>query len=262
MVLTCRCGGTVIEGEGEAACSRCGIVHDVVQERGAAWSEAVRHVRYAGRWRLYGLDRMVSRPSSKTDMLIESICGKCGVPDAVRRRAKSLHATVVSHGLHLGWNLEARVAAVVTLACRMDGVPRTTKAICEAAGVKPGQAHHIYCAVVRDLEIVVPPPDPAAFTGSIAAACDIPEPARRRADSLLRGACSGLTGKDPMTLAAAALYVACSEYGCGVSQQDIADAARVSTVSMRLRRQDLERAARRQAAAGAPTGRASDCVQT
>ncbi len=252
MVLKCRCGGTVVESDGEAACSRCGIVYDAAPERRAAWSEAVRRVRYAGRWRLYGLDRTVSRPSSKAYLLIGSICGKCGVPDAVRRRAISLHASVVAHGLHQGWNLEARVAAVVTLACRMDGVPRTTKAICEAAGVKPGQAHHIYCAVVRDLGIVVPPPDPAAYTGSIAAACNIPEPARRRADSMLRKACSGLTGKDPTTLAAAALYVACSESGCGVSQQAIADAAHVSTVSMRLRRQDLERAA-----AGAPTGRSA-----
>lgn len=243
MVLKCACGGVVVERDGEEACSRCGVVHGTIPDPGPAWSEPVRSAKFGGQWRLYRVDRMVSRPGAKNEMLIESICRKCGVPDAVRKRAVSLHAAVVSHDLHRGWNREARVAAVVTLACRLEGVPRTTKTICDAAGVKTGQAHHIYSVVVSGLDIPVPPPDPAAYVGAIAAACGVPEVVQRRAAGMLREHGAALSGKDPTTLAAAALYVACMDSGCGVSQQNLADAARVSTVSMRLRRRDLARVA-------------------
>ena len=243
-MLKCACGGTVVECEGEAACGRCGIVYGPIPDAGPAWSEPVRANRFGGQWRLYRVDRMVSHPDAKTEMLIESICRKCSVPDAVKKRAVSLHADVVAHDLHRGWNREARVAAVVTLACRLEGVPRTTKAVCDAAGVKAGQAHHIYCMVVSRLNIRVPPPDPAAYVGAIAAACGVPEAVRRLAVGMLQKHGAALSGKDPTTLAAAALYAACSDSGCGVSQQALADAARVSAVSMRLRRQDLRRCAK------------------
>lgn len=241
MVLKCGCGGTVVECEGEEACGRCGVVHGIIPDTGPAWSEPVRSTGFGGQWHLYRVDRMVSRPGAKTEILIESICRKCGVPDAVQRRAVLLHSMVVSHDLHRGWNREARVAAVVTLACRLEGVPRTTKTVCDAAGVKAGQAHHIYSVVVNGLNIQVPPPDPAAYVGAIAAACGVPEAVRRRAADMLREHGAVLSGKDPTTLAAAALYMACTDSGCGVSQQNLADAARVSTVSMRLRRRDLAR---------------------
>ena len=244
MVLKCACGGSVVECEGEEACNRCGVVYGVVPDAGPAWSEPVRANRFSGPWGLYRADRMVSRPDAKTKMLVESICRKCGVPEAVQRRALLLHAAVVAHDMHRGWNREARIAAVVTLACRLEGVPRTTKTICDAAGVKIGQSHHIYSVVVSGLNIQVPPPDPAAYVGAIAAACGVPEAVQRQAAGMLQKYGAALTGKDPTTLAAAALYTACSDSNCGVSQQALADAARVSTVSMRLRRLDLRRCAR------------------
>ena len=243
MVLKCKCGGAVVECEGENACGRCGVVYGSIADASPTWSEPVRTNRFGGQWRLYRVNRMVGHPDAKTEMLIESICRKCAIPDAVKKRAVSLHADVVSHDLHRGWNREARVAAVVTLACRLEEVPRTTKTVCDAAGVKTGQAHHIYCMVVSRLNIRVPPPDPAAYVGAIAAACDVPEAVRRRAVCMLQKYGAVLSGKDPTTLAAAALYMACSDSGCGVSQQALADAARVSTVSMRLRRRDLMRLA-------------------
>lgn len=243
-MLTCRCGGRVINDDGEEVCSRCGVVHDSVQDGPPAWSEVPPPRKKLGeKWRLFKLNRMITRPHKKTDILIESICRKCGLPDAVYKRAIALHAMVVSVNKHLGWQLEARVAAIVSLACRLERVPRTIETISKAAGVKPGQARHIYGKVVAALNISVPAPDPAAFIGSIATACDIPEVARRMAADMLQESGPKLSGKGPTTLAAAALYLACIECRCDVSQQSLADAAHVSTVSLRERRRDLVRAA-------------------
>ena len=227
----------MIQRDTEEVCDRCGVVYGTIPDAGPAWSEPVRRTGFGGRWNLHRAERMVSRPGR--NHMIDMICSKCGLPDTTRRRAVSLHNMMVAHDLHRGWSRGARAAAIVTLACRMEGVPRTTRMICDTAGVKTGQAHHIYSVVVSGLNLQVPPPDPSAFVGAIAAACDIPETVRRRAAATLKRYAGGLSGKDPTTLAAAALYMACSEAGHIVSQQVLADAARVSTVSMRLRRRDI-----------------------
>ena len=238
MVLRCQCGGVVVDDDGENACSKCGVVYDTVSD-----ADALRHEPGNARphewWRLYKLNRMVSRPQAKADQEIEAICNKLTLPSAVHRRAVSLHNMVVSHDLHGGCNLTVRAAAVVTLACRLEGVPRSTKTVCEAAGVKTGQTHHIYTRIVRDLDIQVLPPDPAAYVGSIATACGIPESACRRAVEILRERASVVPGKDPTTLAGAALYIACHEDGIHMTQQVLADAANTSAVSLRLRQRDL-----------------------
>lgn len=240
MVLRCRCGGLVVECDGEAICSRCGVVHETVPASCQTWSEAMRARVFGGKWRLERLNRVVSHNHDRSARLIEVISQKCALPDATYRRALSLHASTVSHNLHLGWSTGARVAAVVTLACRLEGVPRTTKTICGAAGVTAGQAHHVYGKIVDGLGITVLPPDPATFIGSIASACNIPEPVRRRAVGILKDTNTSTCGKDPTTLAAAALYKACVDSSHDVSQQELADAANTSTVSLRLRRDDLE----------------------
>ena len=237
-MLTCRCGGVVVDADNERACSKCGIVYDMTPDGGAGRYEAG-----GGRphelGRLSKLNHMVNRTNTKADQAIERVCDKLALPGAVHHRAASLNKMVVSRDLHRGRNLNVRAAAVVTLACRLEKVPRTTKAVCEAAGVKAGQTRHIYGVIVNGLDIRVPPPDPAAYVGSIAAACGVPEPASRRAVEILRERAAVIPGKDPTTLAAAALYIACRENGTPVPQQDLAAAARTSAVSLRLRQRDL-----------------------
>lgn len=239
MVLKCMCGGTVVDGgDGESACDKCGVVYGTAPDSGQAWSEPVRAKKREW-WRLYKLNRTVDLPPDRVDRLIEDMCRKCAIPDNARRRAISLHRTTVVHDVHRGWDLGARAAAIVTLACRLEGVPRTTKTICDAAGVKTGQAHHVYGAIVKKLDLRVPPPEPATYVGAIAATCGVPEPAARRAAEILRERAAAVSGKDPTTLAGAALYVACKEHGVSVTQQSLADAANTSAVSLRMRQRDL-----------------------
>ena len=186
------------------------------------------------------MGRTVSRPNVKASILIDTICQKCGAPDKVRTRATTIHNMMIQHGLHKGWPLETRAAAVVSLAFRMEDVPRTSKSICEAAGSKTGQTHNVYSVLVSGLGLNVPPPVPAMFVSSIAVSCNIPEVVRRRAVDILNQYRTSLSGKDPTTLAAAALHIACIDCNHQTTQQCIAEAADVSTVSLRLRRQDLE----------------------
>ena len=52
VVLTCRCGGQIIEDGGEAVCGKCGVVHERLPEDGPAWEDVVRPSFFGGKWRL------------------------------------------------------------------------------------------------------------------------------------------------------------------------------------------------------------------
>ena len=49
-------------------------------------------------------------------------------------------------------------------------------------------------------------------------------------------------GKNPLVLAAAALYLATMEHGLAITKTMIADAAEISTISLRKRLADITRA--------------------
>lgn len=216
----------------DVVCIKCGMVQAV---------DTVESPRL-GCWHIRDMARMISLPTARARRDIEAICSKCGAPDVVYRRALSIYNSALGHGLQRGCHHATFAAAVVSLACRMEMVPRTTKSICKAALVKPCSMHRAYNTIAAGLSLNIPPPDPSSFISGMGSACNLPVPVLRQAAELLRSVQPQMSGKDPATLAAAALYIVCTSQKTGVTQQQIADAASVSTVSMRLRRQDIEAA--------------------
>jgi transcription initiation factor TFIIB len=78
----------------------------------------------------------------------------------------------------------------------------------------------------------------------ISAKAGIEERVSRRAIEILSSVAShtAITGKNPIVLAAAALYLATVEHKLSVTKTVIADAAEVSTISLRKRLADITRA--------------------
>lgn len=72
-------------------------------------------------------------------------------------------------------------------------------------------------------------------------------PAEKRAMDILIDAKStkAIVGKDPKSVAAAAIYMAATEYGEHLTQRVIAEAASTTEVTLRTRYRDLETALRR-----------------
>lgn len=240
MVLRCTCGGVIIEGE-DTVCSKCGVVYGVQPANIMSYIRPTDKRSQGVPWRLYRINRRIlNSTTNNMNIIIENICKKLSLPNAIYRRATSLNNMAILHGVQRGYDVYSRASAVVTLACRLEGVPRTTKAVCDATGAKPGVTHHIYGVIVKKLNIRVPPPDPTMYISSIAKSCDVPEVQCRQAIYMLDKKAATIQGKDPTTLAAAALYIVCKRAGLHISQQRLASAARTSTVSLRLRTHDLE----------------------
>jgi transcription initiation factor TFIIB len=94
------------------------------------------------------------------------------------------------------------------------------------------------------MDIKMPVPDPAKSVAKIASKVNAGEKTRRRALEILAKAReSGVAaGKDPVGLAASALYVASTLSGEDKTQRDIAKAAGVTEVTIRNRYKNLRAA--------------------
>jgi transcription initiation factor TFIIB len=90
----------------------------------------------------------------------------------------------------------------------------------------------------------MPVDTPMKFVPRIAASLDIDLKTERKAIESLRraGKLKLLIGKDPRSMATAALYMACKSKKRKMTQKKLADAAGISTVSLRKRLRELEAA--------------------
>jgi transcription initiation factor TFIIB len=88
----------------------------------------------------------------------------------------------------------------------------------------------------------MPIPDPRTYVTKIASKAGINEKVQVKAVELLKEAVrlKAVTGKDPMGIAAAALYVACVLLGEKKTQKEVAEAAAVTEVTVRNRYKGLK----------------------
>ncbi len=88
----------------------------------------------------------------------------------------------------------------------------------------------------------MPVVDPVKCIARIASRVGVQERTKRRAIEILRKAEEDRTsaGKDPMGLAASALYVACVMENENKTQKDVAEAASVTEVTIRNRQKGLK----------------------
>jgi len=95
--------------------------------------------------------------------------------------------------------------------------------------------------LLRELDVRMPVSDPAKNVARIASAVGLSEKTRRRAIDILRTAEEKelSAGKDPVGLAASALYIASTLEGDGKTQKEIAKAAGVTEVTIRNRYKGL-----------------------
>ena len=99
-----------------------------------------------------------------------------------------------------------------------------------------------YRLLVKELDLRMPVTDSVQCVARIASRIGIAEKTKRHAIKVLRKAQEHevSAGKDPMGLAAAALYLACVNNNEDKTQRDIAEAANVTEVTIRNRYKGLK----------------------
>jgi transcription initiation factor TFIIB len=135
------------------------------------------------------------------------------------------------------------MAACVYIACREFGIPRTFDEVVRTTNITRKELSNAYIAIVLGLDLRIPLIDPIKCLVKLANKTHVDEKVTRYAIGYLKQIvdCNISAGKDPMSIAATTLYLACLHYGDeNKTQRYFAEAAGISDVTIRNRRQELQ----------------------
>ena len=184
------------------------------------------------------VDRNFRQAFSELDRLKD----KLAVGDAVIEKAAYIYRKALEKGLVRGRSISALIASALYAACRDTETPRTLKDIGGASNIKRKDIARCYRLLVKELDLKMPVTDSVQCVARIASKIGIAEKTKRYAIKVLKIAQDNeaSAGKDPMGLAAAALYLSCVKNGEDKTQRDIAEAANVTEVTIRNRYKGLK----------------------
>lgn len=184
------------------------------------------------------------RNLGKAFLQLRTYADKLSLSDEIVERAAYIYRKALERGLIRGRSITEMITASLYAACRDSGVPRTLKDLTMVANINRKDLARSYRLLVREMDIRMPVPDPARSVAKIASKVEAGERTRRRALEILANArqMGVAAGKDPVGLAASALYVASTLSGEGKTQRDIARAAGVTEVTIRNRYKNLRNA--------------------
>jgi transcription initiation factor TFIIB len=172
---------------------------------------------------------------------LRTFAEKLSLSQEVIERAAYIYRKALDRDLLRGRSITQITAAALYAACRDMEVPRTLKDVAAVSNVAKKDVARSYRLLVKEIDLRMPVPDPVKSLSRIASKAGMSEKTKRRAFEILMKAQEKgvVAGKDPMGLAAAALYVANTLDGGTKTQKDVAQAAEVTEVTVRNRYKGL-----------------------
>ncbi len=185
-------------------------------------------------------DRNLRQALNELDRLKD----KLAISSSVLEKAAYIYRKAMDKQLVRGRSISSLIAASLYAACRDTETPRTLKDVADAANIKRKEISRCYRLLHKELELKMPVVDPIQCIARISSNVKVTEKTKRYAAKILKEAQKRQesSGKDPMGLAAAALYFSCVKNGVSITQRDLAEAAGVTEVTIRNRFKSLKEA--------------------
>ena len=174
-------------------------------------------------------------------MKIRAAADQLNLPTQTVEDAAILYRKASAAGLVKGRSMDAMVAAVIYAACRRTEVPRSLGEIAAFFNLKEKEVGRSFRFLFRKLGTRIPPPRPEVYVPRICSRLNLPQSVATRAIKILRVAreVGATLGREPVGVAAAAVYLACQEAGIHRTQRELAQAASVTEVTVRNRYKEL-----------------------
>ena len=178
-------------------------------------------------------DRNLRQALNEMDKLKD----KLALTDAVIEKSAYIYRKAMEKKLVRVRSIQGLVAACLYASCRNTETPRTLDDIAKGINIRRKDVARCYRLIFRELELKMPVVDPVKGVSRIASIAKLTEKSKRKAIDILEKAkkLGIVAGKDPMGIAAAALYLACISTGEVKSQKDISIASGVTEVTIRNR---------------------------
>jgi len=167
---------------------------------------------------------------------------KLALSNTIIERAAYIYRKAVERNLVRGRSISGMTAAALYAACRDTETSRTLKDVSQASNINRKEISRSYRLIHRELDLKMPVVDPIQCIARISSRLEITEKIKRYAIKVLKSSQEHQrsSGKDPMGLAGAALYLSCITNGENKSQHEMAEAANVTEVTIRNRVKNLK----------------------
>jgi len=200
--------------------------------------------------RLRRLNNMtIARDSNRRNLTraateIQRIGGSLSAGQGVVERAYEIYRRVIEEGSGRRRSIVGLAEAAVYLACKEGGVPRSAEEIEHTADLHDRKSIRHYSKVLmKGAGLRIASPDPASEVSRIASRAGLGGITESRAIKILEKVKDDalLAGKRPISIAAAALYLAASQTSQYTTQIRIAFAAGITTITLRRRATEISR---------------------
>jgi transcription initiation factor TFIIB len=143
----------------------------------------------------------------------------------------------LSADLIRGRSIEGVATAGLYAACRRQGIPRSLDEIAQISRVDRKEISRTYRYIARELELKMEPVNPQKYVPRFCSDLGLSEETQSQANEIIEVSIEqGLhSGKSPTGYAAAAIYAAASLCNEKKTQQEVADVAQVSEMTIRQR---------------------------
>jgi len=167
-----------------------------------------------------------------------------GLNESLREASALLYRKCVEKGLIRGRQIETVVAAVIYAECRRAGIPRTLDEIAKESEIPKKEIGRTYRLIAQHLKLRVPLTNPQFYITRFVTALKLGGSTQKKAKEILERAMEEglISGRGPMGVAAAAVYIASVLTGERRTQKEVADVAGVTEVTIRNRYRELKKA--------------------
>ena len=178
----------------------------------------------------------------KAFTLLDGIKAKLGLSNAVVEQTAYLFRKIALKKILAGRSTVGMICATVYIACRLTNTPRTIQDVASAGNIKRKQLQSIYRFLLQELEIYPQSYNPIEFVTRISNESKVSEKTKRHAVKILtKSEKIGITtSKNPMAMAAAALYLSSRINQEKVSQIKISKVSGISSVTIRDRASEIK----------------------
>lgn len=175
---------------------------------------------------------------------IQRIGGSLGAGRNVVERAYEIYRKGIEEGVGRRRSIVGMAEAAIYLACKEGGVPRSAEEIeLSSDGNEGKNIRHYSKVLLKGSGIRLTSPDPSSQVSRIASRAGLGGITERKAIQILDKVKNEavLAGKRPVSIAAAALYLAASQTNEYTTQIRIAFAAGITTITLRKRAAEVSK---------------------
>ena len=179
----------------------------------------------------------------KAFTLLDGIRAKLGLSNAVVEETAYLFRKITLKKNLAGRSTAGMLCATTYIACRLTNTPRTIQDVANAGNVKRKQLQSICRFILKELELYPESYNPIEFVARISNATNATEKTKRDATKILQlGQKRGMnTSKNPMGMAAAAVYLSSLKNKEKISQTMISKISGISSVTIRDRAKEIKK---------------------